>query len=166
MDYLMKNPSEGHLMTWNFRSVALVLLFAFAIMVPLTPQTRAQMGSHERHVTQLYFGYFGRGPSSGELVAMVQNMQGGWTRMQVSQHLASQPAASTSSYSDESDAMALLIEVYHNLFDRDPDPGGLAFWTSVLMDGNSASATIVDIIDGASPSDRATLSAKVNAHRP
>ena len=53
---------------------------------------------------------------------------------------------------------ALLIDkIYDNLFGRDPDAGGLAYWTAQLESGVSSGRLIVDIVSGAQGNDKVIL---------
>ncbi|WP_167759769.1 DUF4214 domain-containing protein [Massilia horti] len=59
---------------------------------------------------------------------------------------------------------AVITTVYHNLFSREPDPEGLAFWTRALNSGDITIATAAsEIAAGAQTADRIVFNGKVAA---
>ncbi|GGK47202.1 DUF4214 domain-containing protein [Salinarimonas ramus] len=58
----------------------------------------------------------------------------------------------------------VITNIYLNLFGREPEPEGLAFFLAQLESGNQTIETIaINILDGAQGSDRALIDAKVAA---
>lgn len=51
----------------------------------------------------------------------------------------------------------LIDRIYDNLFDRDPDAEGLAYWTAQLNSGVSPGELMINIISGAQGADRLKL---------
>lgn len=59
------------------------------------------------------------------------------------------------------DYASLIGRVYQNLFNRAPEPDGLAFWTNYLKNGHPINDAIVTILNSAQNSDITALSNKV-----
>ncbi len=113
----------------------------------LTPVPVSQV-DHERIAQQLYLAYLGRAAEPAGLAyfadvsrqaALPMDMGAAYFRYgvengvrQVLDSLAESPEA-VALYSG-SDAAAVTA-MYRNLFNRDPDPGGLAYWSGALSSG-------------------------------
>jgi hypothetical protein len=122
-------------------------------------------------ITQLYIGYFDRAPDPEGLAFWIGVLEGGLSLEAIALDFSGQ-AETQATYdffdtsgpetpSDPADVEAFITAIYDNLFDRAPDPEGLAFWTAVLQDGYSVGAFILAIIDGASVADQGILDNKI-----
>ncbi|WP_421121965.1 DUF4214 domain-containing protein [Aquihabitans daechungensis] len=85
-------------------------------------------------VTRLYSAYFLRIPDAGGLVYWIGKRRRGAKLDTISQSFASSSEFKTR-YGSLSNA-AFVDLIYHNLFDRDPDPSGKAYWTGKLNNGS------------------------------
>jgi len=118
-------------------------------------------------IQKIYIGYFGRAGDPGGLNYWVGRYNGGASLDQIANTFAVQPEA-TSLYAwlgapNLNVGIAEFItEVYQNLFNRNPEPAGLAFWTQYLTEKGvgSAGVAIQTIINSAQGSDVTTLNNK------
>ncbi|MFY0645932.1 DUF4214 domain-containing protein, partial [Sulfitobacter geojensis] len=116
-------------------------------------------------LTKLYIGYFGRAPEPIGLGFWTDVLEGGFPLVEIAEDFATQPEA-LALYPDlglpeVADYEAFLTSVYNNLFGREPDAPGLAFWTAVLESGHSIGRVILDIVEGATGEDITTIEDKV-----
>lgn len=115
-------------------------------------------------IAQLYIAYFNRAPEPLGFDFWCDVLDNPVTLEDIASDFATQPEAvamypllearTTDSLGD------FLTTVYQNLFDRDPDAAGLAFWTGVIQGGADFGTILLEIIQGASDEDRAVLEAK------
>jgi len=119
-------------------------------------------------ITELYIGYFGRAPDPVGLTFWITVLENGLTLEEIAQDFAVQAEAQATyaflsgdpTVSETADVEAFVTAIYGNLFDREPEPDGLNFWTEVLQDGFPVGTFILAIIDGASDADAAVLANK------
>ena len=113
------------------------------------------MSSTENQITKLYVGYMDRAADPEGLAYWVGRANAGMTLLEIAQSFAVQPEY-LSIYGGLSHA-PLIDKIYDNLFGRDPDAGGLAYWTAQLESGVSSGRLIVDIMSGAQGNDKVIL---------
>ena len=110
----------------------------------------------------LYFAMFNRIPD-GEGLTYWRNKatQEGWSIEQVAQSFFDQEetkALYPDLYIADQDRVALITQVYQNLFNRYPDGSGLEYWDTELIIGNiSPSLFLLAIINGVGTEDRAFI---------
>lgn len=135
--------------------------------------TAAQV-DHERIAQQLYLAYLGRAadPAGRDFFAGASRQAGLPSEMgAMVGRYASDPGARQvlDSVAGSPEALALyagtdtaaVSAMYRNLFNRDPDPGGLAFWTGVLSSGALNRAQVpLALLAGAHFSDLAVFDRK------
>jgi len=90
----------------------------------------AEFGQTVAPVTRLYFAYFNRIPDYSGLMYWIDQYSTGASLPHVSDVFAGS-AEFIDTYGSLSNEEFVTL-VYQNLFDRDPDPGGLTYWTGVL----------------------------------
>jgi len=116
-------------------------------------------------ITQLYVGYFNRAPDPEGLNYWVGRLEAGMTLPQIANSFAVQPEA-TSTYpwlaapNLDVGIPEFITSVYQNLFERNPDPAGLAFWTQELLNGKPPGQFILDVISGAQGDDKLVIDHK------
>ena len=132
------------------------------------------MNSTENQIIKLYAGYMDRAADSEGLNYWVGQANSGVGIFDIAYSFTQSPEYQ-GTYSGLSNA-ALIDKIYDNLFGRDPDAGGLGYWTAQLESGASSSGRlIVDIMSGAQGNDKTILENTVivssdwthaNAHLP
>lgn len=147
-----------------------------AVRTASTASTAVSEADHARIAQQLYLAYLGRAADPAGLdffagasreAGLPADMEamtwryGSDTRLrQVLDSLAESPEAAAL-YAG-SDAAAVTA-MYRNLFNRDPDPGGLAFWSGALSGGALTRGQVpVALLAGAHAGDRAVFERKVD----
>ena len=113
------------------------------------------MTPNEKQITSLYVGYFGRAADADGFQYWVGQANAGMTIGQIAASFAVQPEF-TAIYGGLSNP-ELIDRIYDNLFDRDPDAEGLAYWTAQLNSGVSPGELMVNVISGAQGADRLKL---------
>ncbi|MGE4373715.1 MAG: DUF4214 domain-containing protein [Xanthobacter sp.] len=95
-----------------------------------------------QQISQLYVGYFDRAPDPEGLNYWIGRLNSGeMTINQIAQSFSEQPEAlETYPYLRypnllEGDTEQFITEIYQNMFNRDPDAEGLAYWTEQLTSG-------------------------------
>lgn len=151
---------------------ALLAACGGAVDEPVQPARTAtgvpvSQADHERVAQQLYLAYLGRAADPGGLAffagasrdaQLPMDMGAMYWRYgvepsvrQVLDSLADSPEA-FALYSGEH--AAAVTAMYRNLFNRDPDPGGLAFWSGALARGDLTRGQVpVALLAGAALSD-------------
>jgi Tol biopolymer transport system component len=81
-------------------------------------------------LTRLYWAFFLRPPDTGGMTYWTNQLTGGKKLAQVAAQFATSSEFKTK-YGSLSNT-AFVTKIYQNIFDRDPDPGGLAYWTNKL----------------------------------
>ena len=121
----------------------------------------------------MYIGYFGRAADpggDGYWLNQLSNNSISESGMAASFSVQPEATALYSFLANPSTATLLEIDtfigsVYQDLFNRAPDPGGLAYWQNQLEAnlGNpqAVGAFILDVISGAQGSDQTTIANKV-----
>lgn len=118
-------------------------------------------------IQKIYIGYFGRAGDPGGLNYWVGRANGGASLDQIANTFAVQPEATTlyawlGAPNLNVGIAEFITQVYQNLFDRDPEASGLAFWTKYLAEKGvgSAGVAIETIINSAQGTDVTTLNNK------
>lgn len=97
-------------------------------------------------ITQLYIGYFDRAPDPAGLAYWTDLVAQGQSIPAIAGYFAQQPEFKAI-YGDPGlgtfEPMNFVIKVYQNLFDRMPEPEGLAYWTAQLTSGAVAPGQLV-----------------------
>ena len=109
----------------------------------------------ENQIIKLYVGYFDRAADSGGLNYWVNYANAGGSIVNIADSFAA-----GSEYASVYGGLShtpLIDKIYDNLFGRDPDAGGLAYWTAQLESGMSSGQLIVHIMSGAQGNDRVIL---------
>ena len=131
------------------------------------------MNSTENQIIKLYTGYMDRAADSEGLNFWIDQANSGGGILDIANAFAQSPEYQ-GIYGGLSNA-ALIDKIYDNLFGRDPDAGGLGYWTAQLESGVSSGRLIVDIMSGAQGNDKTILENTVivssdwthaNAHLP
>lgn len=115
----------------------------------------------ELTVAQAYIAYYGRAADPGGLAYWSQRLEeeGG--------NLGSiiQAFGNSEEFNQRFGSLgteALIRNLYHQLFNREPDPGGLAFYSAELSAGRKTLQTIaLDVLYGATGGDQAIIANKV-----
>lgn len=119
-------------------------------------------------VQKLYIAYFGRAadPSGYEYW---QNSE--WNYEQAANRFAYEPESlNRYEYLDkvkqglpvtEADKEAFVSEVYEHLFNREPEPSGLAYWLGRLDELSEPDALVVEMLEGAQNNDALKIANKV-----
>ena len=127
----------------------LSLLFMVSILYATAPT--------QENVTKLYIAFFDRAPDAGGLKYWVD------TKLSLEQ-IASfffDQIETREKYPEGLTDADFIIEVYANLFAREPDTGGFEYWLGILENGHmSRSAFIVAVINGALDDDAKILDNK------
>ena len=98
-------------------------------------------------VYRLYGATLDREPDAGGLGGWEAYLEGGATLVQAAGGFTgSQEFQSKYGTLDDTDFVTLL---YHNVLDRDPDPGGLAAWLNLLETGTSRTSVVVGFSESA-----------------
>lgn len=113
------------------------------------------MTPEEKHITQLYIGYFNRAADPEGLGYWVIQANNGMTLGHIAASFAAQPEF-TDTYAGLSNP-ELIDRIYSNLFDRVPDPEGAAYWLAQMDSGASPGELMVNVISGARGADRLLL---------
>ena len=115
-------------------------------------------------VQKMYIGYYSRPGDSGGLqywADRVDQAGGSFTTELLSSFGSS---AEYLSRMDGLSSEALMQNLYQALFNRQPDSGGLAWWTNELDSGNRTLVNVaIDFINGATGSDLTIINNKVSA---
>jgi hypothetical protein len=119
-------------------------------------------------IGQLYVGYFGRAADPVGLDYWVNRFNDGMSLLAIANSFAVQPEA-TSLYDylaapSLGDPVAFITAIYHDLFNRDPDSPGLAYWVHQLtVQGTPPGQMVLDVISGAQGADITTIQNKTHA---
>lgn len=130
--------------------------------------TSAPVFTTEQSIQQLYLAYFNR-PADAAGLAYWENAvtNQGVTLATVSADFAAQPEYKAT-YANMSNDQ-IINTIYHNLFNRSPDAGGLTYWSGHLTAGDLSINNIVNAIaasalqDPAQGPDSIAVESKVNA---
>jgi hypothetical protein len=92
-------------------------------------------------IVRLYFAYFDRVPDFVGLQSWTSRLRGGMSLNAISEAFADS-AEFQATYGPLSDTQFVTL-VYHNVLDREPDPGGLAYWLAQLTSGAMSRGTVM-----------------------
>jgi len=93
-----------------------------------------QAGSaYEGPATRLYLAFFKRHPDAGGLAYWAGQLENGSSESSVARGFADSSEFDQNYGSLTDDAFVLVV--YHNVLDRSPDAGGLAYWSGQLAGG-------------------------------
>lgn len=81
-------------------------------------------------LTRLYWAYFLRAPDSSGMTYWTNQLTNGKKLSAVAKQFSTSSEFQTK-YGSLSN-QAFVMNIYQNIFNRDPDPGGLAYWTNKL----------------------------------
>lgn len=116
-------------------------------------------------ITQLYIGYYDRAPDPAGLNYWVGIYNSGQSILQIAEYfsvqnesLAAYPYLQNPNIVSPSD---FITQVYQNLFDRDPDPAGLAYWIDQLETGAVTVGGFIATVQFSANSDPTTNDYKV-----
>ena len=126
-DFLGREADSGGLNYW-----AEQLNGGFVTRAELVEQylLSAEFGDTVAPVTRLYFAYFNRIPDYSGLIYWINTYKQGSSLASISDAFAgSAEFTSTYGFLSNSDFVTL---VYQNVLGRDPDSGGLSYWTGML----------------------------------
>jgi len=127
-------------------------------------------------IAGLYVAYFNRAPDPEGLTFWVNQLDNGRDFATISQDFADSPEAKEIfpflATPDVSalDPENLVTSIFNNMFDRDPDPAGLAFWVEVVESGAVAVGDMVEaimmgaqdtVVNGALIQDKTTVENKI-----
>jgi hypothetical protein len=118
-------------------------------------------------IAQLYVGYFGRAADPAGLAYWVDRLNDGMSLLAIANSFAVQPEA-TSLYaylaaSSVGDPQSFIAAIYNDLFNRNPDAAGLAYWVDQLtLHGTPPGQMVLDIISGAQGADKTTIENKTH----
>jgi len=116
----------------------------------------AEVATYNR-VTELYVATFNRAPDSAGLKWWVES---GYSLETIALRFFYEPET-LRKYPPAIDNETFVKTIYHNLFNREPDPGGLKWWVGELDSGRrSKDILILDAINGAQGKDILVLSNK------
>lgn len=90
----------------------------------------ATWSSKRAPLARLYWAFFLRPPDTGGMNYWTNQLTNGRTLAQVAAQFATSSEFATAYGSLGSSAF--VTKIYQNIFERNPDPGGLAFWTKQL----------------------------------
>lgn len=126
-DFEGRQPTPGELTEWKARIVNGELSPDNAIDVLAHGTTWA---GKRAPLTRLYWAFFLRTPDLGGMDYWVGRLTAGKTLASVAKQFATSSEFQTKYGSKTNSQFVTLI--YQNIFDRNPDAGGLAFWTQKL----------------------------------
>ncbi len=114
---------------------------------PLTTPDPVDVGELSRpqltdQVNRLYSAFFLREPDADGLRFWRDRRSAGWTVSQMADDFVGSPEF-LDRYGELSNVEFVEL-IYRNLFDRDPDSDGRAFWTSQLSSGSSRGSVMVE----------------------
>ncbi|RLA78477.1 MAG: hypothetical protein DRG33_05435, partial [Deltaproteobacteria bacterium] len=134
-----------------FKKILLSLLLFTAVLSATTPT--------QDSVTKLYVATFERAPDAKGLAYWIDDS--GLTLEQIAMSFFDQKETQDK-YPSGTDVRAFVETVYDNLFNREPDEKGWAYWTKELEEGSvSRSVFILAMINGALGDDAVILKHKM-----
>ncbi len=127
------------------------------------------MLTSQETIAQYYVGYYNRAPDPEGFAFWVNALENGTSTLEIANFFSDQVETRALypffANPDSSTPSEFITSIYQNLFNRDPDSGGLDFWVRVLTDGSvSTGQMIEEIIGGATTNpDLAVVQNKVAA---
>ena len=155
-------------------SDAQALLYIVPVNAGVTTTLDLLALSAEEQVASTYIAYFGRGADAAGFNYWVNEFQQGGAA--VLSNIASEfaPQVETETLypfmahpqgASDAQVSTFLDSVYHNLFNRSGDAGGLAYWTAeiqaTIAAGQGIGSVLITIMNGAQGGDITTLMGKV-----
>lgn len=114
-------------------------------------------------IQKIYIAYFNRPADAGGLAFWEQRIAGGQASLADLTQLFSGTEEYRALYAGSNNAQ-VVTAIYKNLFGRDPEPEGLAFWTQGLQQGQFQIGNVAyQTLNGAQLADRATIDNKAAA---
>ena len=118
-------------------------------------------------IASLYVGYFGRAADPDGLNYWVSQLNGGMSLAAIANSFAVQPEATTLyaflAAPNVGNVDAFIKAIYQDLFNRDPDAAGLAYWRAQLTQfGTPPGQMVLNIISGATGSDKTIIENKTH----
>lgn len=118
----------------------------------------------KQSIAQLYVAYFNRAPEPLGFDFWCSVLDNPVTLTDIATDFATQEEARLMYPLLEdrgSDSVSnFLTQIYQNLFDRDPEGEGLAFWIGVIQGGADLGTILLEIMNGASEADRLVMDGK------
>ncbi len=116
-------------------------------------------------LTDMYIAYFDRAPDAGGLFYWASRLSDGMTLQEVARSFFVQPE-SLAAYPASQTTTEFVSKVYGNVLGRDPDQGGLDYWTNALQTGDvSKDEFVLAVIYGARASTGSPTDAQYLANR-
>jgi len=127
LDFLSREPDQAGLDYWTSQLSSGVLTRAELVEQYLLS---AEFGQSISPVVRLYFTYYLRIPDYGGLMFWVNNYRAGMSLEAISDEFAKAPEFISlyGSLTNEE----FITQMYVNVYERQPDAGGLAYWTGML----------------------------------
>jgi hypothetical protein len=141
------------------------IALTLAGMEPANADACAQrgFGGHEREVLRAYVAYYGRPADAGGLAFWSAEL----SRANGDLSIIIEPFGVSAEFNDRYSNLgdrSLIENLYRQLFGRDPDPGGLAFYTGELQAGRMSLQTIaLNIIYGVQGDDVTIVANRLSA---
>ena len=104
------------------------------------------LAEQQLELTRLYLAAFNRAPEKSGLDYWSGLLGAGQSMAQVAHTIFSLDAVKALYPEAQSDS-AFVTAIYHNVFGKLPDPGGLAYWTGFLAAGQERSSLVGQIIE-------------------
>ncbi|MFN8016845.1 MAG: DUF4214 domain-containing protein [Acidimicrobiales bacterium] len=101
----------------------------------------AAFAAKREPMARLYWAFFLRTPDANGLQFWVNRLGNGWTLQRVAKQFAASSEFQTK-YGKKTNAQFVTL-IYQNIFQRDPDPGGLAYWTKKLDTGQKTRGDVM-----------------------
>ena len=103
--------------------------------------------SAQDSAAQLYLGFFGRAPDTAGFIYWAEQISSGVNVLSAAQGFAQSPEF-IAQYANLSHREQ-VTQIYKNVLERAPDPGGLDYWTSFLDSGSSIGTVVWDVMQAA-----------------
>lgn len=113
-------------------------------------------------VTQIYLAYFGRAPEPEGLDFWVGRLASGVSTSEIARQFSGTAEAQALYPTIGDDPTTFLQAVYRNLFNRDLEPEGDAFWSGEIAAGADLGTILLRIVEAAQGTDITTVQNKVD----
>ena len=119
-------------------------------------------GACHRQITQLIVLLFNRAPTAMELQAWVAQLQAGQTLASVAQ--AVYDAGKATAFAADASAAAVVASMYRGALGREPDQGGLDYWSTQIDSGqpNAVGTVALAMIDAVVAYDGSEIDVKAS----
>jgi trypsin len=138
LDFLGRKPTAAELTRWR---ATLSSVPASTIIIDL--QASAAWDANAGMNTRLYRAAFLRNPDTRGLDYWVRQRWAGRGPVSIADHFTK--SAEFQSRYGSLDDQAFIALIYRNVFDREPDPGGRAYWTRKLASGVSRGRMLYEL---------------------